>query len=305
MAGVAVAGVAVATALLAVAGAAGAWSPLLDVPAHLAPLLLISGLATAAAAPLLVRRRRLILTASAIAVVSTAATIIPELHRSTGPDTATAAGQLKVIQFNAWKHNRSPQRAVRWLDAQDADVITISEARKDIRDDLLRRGWKVAGAKGTLMIFTRERYRRMVRLKLPGSELTWVNATYGFPVGNVEVVTTHFDWPTERASRNQPRDLNRVVQARPKNLMILTGDFNAAPWSARLRGLDRDLGLIRRDRALATFPAQIHAWAWPVPALPIDHVYAGPGWSTVSVERGPWLGSDHYPVIVTLAPASP
>ena len=38
--------------------------------------------------------------------------------------------------------------------------------------------------------------------------------------------------------------------------------------------------------------------------LPIDHVYAGPGWRTVSVQRGPKLGSDHYPVIVTLAPST-
>ncbi len=31
---------------------------------------------------------------------------------------------------------------------------------------------------------------------------------------------------------------------------------------------------------------------------------AGPGWATVKVERGPWLGSDHYPLIVTLAPVA-
>ena len=40
----------------------------------------------------------------------------------------------------------------------------------------------------------------------------------------------------------------------------------------------------------------------PFALLPIDHVSAGPGWRTVRVERGPLLGSDHYPVIVTLAP---
>ena len=42
----------------------------------------------------------------------------------------------------------------------------------------------------------------------------------------------------------------------------------------------------------------------PFALLPIDHVYAGPGWRTVRAERGPRLGSDHYPVIVTLAPSS-
>ena len=66
--------------------------------------------------------------------------------------------------------------------------------------------------------------------------------------------------------------------------------------------------LIRRDRALFTWPAQQDSrlrWLGLFPILPIDHVYAGPGWATVKVERGPRLGSDHYPVIVTLAPVAP
>ena len=39
----------------------------------------------------------------------------------------------------------------------------------------------------------------------------------------------------------------------------------------------------------------------PLPFLAIDHVYAGAAWRTVSVERGPARGSDHFPVVVTLA----
>ena len=32
----------------------------------------------------------------------------------------------------------------------------------------------------------------------------------------------------------------------------------------------------------------------------LDQVYAGAQWKTVSIERGPRLASDHYPVIVVL-----
>ena len=77
------------------------------------------------------------------------------------------------------------------------------------------------------------------------------------------------------------------------------GDFNATPWSFTLQRLDHEFGLIRRDRALFSWPIWPHL---PAPFLPIDHVYAGDGWATVKVERGPKLGSDHYPVILTLAP---
>jgi endonuclease/exonuclease/phosphatase (EEP) superfamily protein YafD len=87
--------------------------------------------------------------------------------------------------------------------------------------------------------------------------------------------------------------------------MILTGDFNATPWSASLRRTDAALALTRRDRALPTWPARVLGRSWPLPILPIDHVYAGPGWATVKVERGPAFGSDHYPLVVILAPVSP
>ena len=43
----------------------------------------------------------------------------------------------------------------------------------------------------------------------------------------------------------------------------------------------------------------------PFPVLAIDHVYAGAAWRTVSVRRGPRLGSDHYPVVVVLARDAP
>src|SRR3546814_2882605 len=91
--------------------------------------------------------------------------------------------------------------------------------------------------------------------------------------------------------------------------MIVTGDFNSAPFSFAMRRGERAIGLTRRDRALASFPTEkkaIGPLRSPVPVVAIDHVYAGPGWATAKVERGPGgLGSDHYPVIVTLAPVTP
>ena len=38
----------------------------------------------------------------------------------------------------------------------------------------------------------------------------------------------------------------------------------------------------------------------PFPFLPIDHVYVGSAWRTVSVVAGPPIGSDHRPVVVEL-----
>lgn len=298
--------IAILAALGATLGLAGRWSDKLDLFAHLAVAYVVVSLVTAAVAVLRARLfRRATLIASAVGLVASAALIVPELTRSTGPEAAPGApGTLKVIQFNALRTNTDIARAADWLIAQDADVIAISEARHDLRDLLLKRaGWRTAGAHGSLIIFTRDQYARMTRPSLPPrSQLTFVNATYARSDGAVEVVTAHLDWPTRPTFRLQPQDLESVIARLPQRRMVLLGDFNATPWSQLLRRLDRSLDLIRRDRAVPTFPAQVMGRRWPLPFLPIDHVYAGPGWATVKVERGPWLGSDHYPLIVTLAP---
>lgn len=292
-----------AVALAAALALAGALVPQLDVFSHFAPFYVAAGLAGAVWAG--VAGRGPIVAASVLAMIAGGVLMLPELRRDAGPVVAAGApGPVKVIQFNADRRNGDLVRVADWLRAQDADVVTVTEARHDLRDVLVRRdGWKVAGGAGDLMIFTRQRYLRMTRPKPPlPLDANFVNATYGHPAGPIEVVTGHVSWPTDPKVPHQIGALEFVTGARPHGRMIFTGDLNATPWSWNLRRLDRSLGLTRRDRTVATWPARVLGRPWPLPVLPIDHVYAGPGWATVSVERGPHLGSDHYPLIVTLAP---
>lgn len=275
--------------------------------AHFAPFFLSAAIPLAVAAVWTRLPWRLaIVAAGIVSVVATGLLMAPELLRDAGPKAPSGRpGQIKVIQLNALRSNADIARVADWLIAERPDIVTITEARHDLRDLLVKRaGWKTAGAAGTLMIFTPRQYLRMDRPTASrGSRLAFVNATYEAPGGPIEVVTAHFNRSLGPSVAGQALGLESIVEQRPRARMILTGDFNTTPWSAELRRLDRTLGLFRRDRGLATWPAQLSGRAWRLPLMPIDHVYAGPDWATVSVERGPWLGSDHYPVIVTLAPS--
>lgn len=278
----------------------------LDILAHFAPGYLIVGIVAALHALLRRGAGRTALLASALGAVAGAGSLMAnEFLRSTGPIAPNSTcGQVKIVQLNSQRTNGELKRVVDWLIDQDPDVVTISEARSDLRDALVARtSWNVAGRRGSLMIFTRNRYIVMRRPPLPPhSELNYANASYPAPGGPIEIVTTHLTWPTSATFASQVRDLRSVVARLPRERMILTGDFNSTPWSHSLKGLDSQLGLTRRDRSIATYPASLLSGRWPFPILPIDHVYAGPAWSTVSVKRGPWLGSDHYPLVVVLAP---
>ncbi len=273
----------------------------LDLLTHFAPLYIL-GAGLAVLIVIITRRQvRPTLVLAAIALVGAAALIAPEFLRSTGPRaSAGAPDQIKIIQFNVGRSNRDLPHVVDWLVAENPDVVTLNESSASVRDAIVRRtGWHVSGGMGDLMIFTPRERSRMDRLAGYAMVVTWVNATYLSSSGPFEVLTAHLRWPNGPEIPVQEKTLSILMAALPADRTILTGDLNSTPWSFNRQRDDRTLGLIRRDRAVATWPT----WS-PVAFLPIDHIYAGPGWATVKVERGPNLGSDHYPLIVTLAPVS-
>jgi endonuclease/exonuclease/phosphatase (EEP) superfamily protein YafD len=298
-------------AAMAALAAQGGWAyPLLDIISQFALVLFAAGLLVLAGALFAHRwARGPLIVLGLLTVASSGALIAPELTRDTGPSAAAnAPGQIKIIQFNALLSNADIGRIVDWVVAQHPDIVTTQETRHDLRDALVARtGWRVAGAAGDLMIFSREPRLRMNRPTLsPGTKLHWVNATYPSSSGPFELIAVHLDWPVGPSQGAQWARLAELVHRLPTERMIVAGDFNSTPFAFVMESGERAIGLSRRDRALPTFPAKWLADGpirSPIPILPIDHVYAGPGWATVSVERGPsGLGSDHYPVVVTLAP---
>ena len=135
-------------------------------------------------------------------------------------------------------------------------------------------------------------------------------ATFAEADGGYTVMGGHLTWPIPPGRQQAgARQFAEMAGHFPKPRLIVAGDFNSTPWSHTLRRIDRAFGLERRDRADFSWPVDRVSrfrLSAPFPFLPIDHLYAGSDWRTVKVERGPrGLGSDHLPLIVTLALAQP
>ncbi|HEX3407130.1 MAG TPA: endonuclease/exonuclease/phosphatase family protein [Caulobacteraceae bacterium] len=114
----------------------------------------------------------------------------------------------------------------------------------------------------------------------------------------VTLATTHFSHPYRGDVQARER---KALAAAVDNLdlrhLILVGDFNTTPWSQAMRRQDEMLAPLRRwTIAWPTWPARLPGWklTWPLPLLPIDHVYAGPAWSHVRLRRVRLPGSDHF-----------
>jgi endonuclease/exonuclease/phosphatase (EEP) superfamily protein YafD len=298
-------GLLIAPCLLASAaallGQLGRWSLAWDVLNHLAPIWLAGSLAGAALGLMVRGRGRWLVCGLCLAGATAAAsTIAPEYLRDTGRTAPTDVQGLKIVQFNGWFGNPQVGRVMAFLQEEDPDIVVLQEVSPPVRAALRRqRTWAMSCPGCEVVILTKRRPFAVARIgtatrvRLHGRD------------GDFTMIGVHNAWPTDADQLIQEARLAALLTEEPAATTIVAGDFNSTPWSFARRRWDRAFGLIRRDRGVASWPTGrlpgLDA-PTPIPLLPIDHVYAGDRWATKSVRRGPrGIGSDHYPLIVTLS----
>lgn len=294
--------------ILAQASLGGALSPRLDALTHAAPFWLGMGVGAVALGALFARdaERWVIVALGVVAISACGVMMLPELRMAWRfKPEVTAPGDLKVIQFNVWHENYAPEESLEWLLAQNADVVVLVEGggsawpiAKRLRTAYPFTSCKAKACEPT--IFSRRRIIESGATPkgLPGAWAVLEDSTAPFTV-----MGAHYAWPVPAGrQQNQSAMLVKAAAQFDRRSLIITGDFNSTPWSFTLKRQDKALGLQRLTRALPSWPSGqfSRVAAAPAPFLPIDHVYAGSAWRAVKVERGPAIGSDHRPIIVTL-----
>ncbi len=304
-------------------GQLGRWSDVCDLYNCLAPLWTLGGLAVLWICLALAKGRSRAAGAvmGAIAVLIGAMQIAPTTAKAvidavSAKSIPTSAPRLRLVQFNAYYANRSPKAAVDWLIAQHADIVVVEE------------GDGIGGAARARLVaaFPYHNNRSDLMLsKLPLSgdtrleTMAWPSRTtyYGGrsvvegPAGSFTLIGVHLLWPFPPARQAaQRREFAAYLEQTPRDGVLVVGDLNVTPWSFGLQRFERVSGLRRVVHGVPTWPAplngvafnRIAAWlSAGLAVMPIDHVFAGRGWRTVNVRRGPMLGSDHYPLVVDLA----
>jgi endonuclease/exonuclease/phosphatase (EEP) superfamily protein YafD len=312
--------IAAATAVLAalamLAAQGGRFSDNLDVATHFAVVFVAMAILAALLAALTppTRLRRFTLGMAALAVGLAGLLILPEVFRKTGADSepeTASVHQIKLIQINSWSgRNQTMAETADWIVAQDPDIIVVEEASRRFQRALESRAayHRTCDPDDRCEVII---YSKVAPISagLPkvseGSFFPATRATFTAPGGEFTVIGAHYTWPVPAGPQQQQSlRLTTMAGLYDRERLIIAGDFNSTPWSFTLRRQDEALGLVRRNQAMLSWPAMAFS-RWdihmPLPFLAIDHVYAGSDWVTLGAERGPALGSDHFPVIVTLA----
>jgi len=101
----------------------------------------------------------------------------------------------------------------------------------------------------------------------------------------------------DRMPDNQGMERSGNLSKRRQRMIV--GDLNLTPFSSYFVKLLRNTGMIdarQRSGLHITWPI-----GWIPVWIPIDHCIVDPGVSSVRVECGPDVGSDHYPLEVTIS----
>jgi endonuclease/exonuclease/phosphatase (EEP) superfamily protein YafD len=296
--------------VIAIAGVAGRWLPLLDMLNSVAPLTAsvsagVAGFALWRRSGRAVFVAMLAMALAAVPVVREAARAIP----AKGDDAATDS--VTVVTHNVRFDNHDAAHTAAILQHDDADIILLQETdrldwgklfssiRYPYRSACRATGCSLLILSKWPIVASRYRIRDPDGAQI-GPRLVWATIA---PPGRqrFDVATLHLDWPGPAQAR-QRRELAQSIGGLGVERLILAGDFNLTPWAWAMRDSDADLApLTRMTRASWSYPARIGAGSRvPLPFLPIDQLFAGPGWALGAVERLPRTGSDHYPLRIRL-----
>ncbi len=117
------------------------------------------------------------------------------------------------------------------------------------------------------------------------------------PAGDFTLVATHLAQPFDPVFQAQEGDwLARYLPTLPPPVLV-TGDFNSAPWSPLVRKLEQRTGITRIARTGPTWPSGPLIFT----GIPIDHILGGAGVSAANVRRLPPFGSDHLALLAEIA----
>lgn len=295
-----VAALAVAIAVISLAAFFGGLYWLLDLPAAFRPqlVLVLFVLGTVLAFG---RWHRTALVVGLVMLVNLAA-VAPSFL----PATRAAKRDLRILSFNVLANNENYSEIIEYIRESDADVVVLHEASEP---------WEEAvGEAGLGYTVWLNRHPDDIFSSMVMGPADAVVESHGFRLrdpravsiqlaSGVSVLAIHPLSP-QRGSRSDLRDKQLrwagqwvLEQVGP---VVVTGDFNASPYSYPYRRLLATTDLndsIRGFGLELSYPARLPALF----QVSIDHLLYSDGIDIVDRKLGPPLGSDHFPLIVDLA----
>ena len=226
------------------------------------------------------------------------------------PDSASAGTtQLTILQANVLSSNTEHQRLFDLLDKEAPDVVLLQEVSPQwlIALDALRQSYPYSYAEARegsfgIALFSRVPFASASHVDSPPSGYPTIVATLDLQGAALHVVSTHPMIPMSPqlySDRNEQLESIAALFEDLHSPQVLVADLNASMWDIHYRSLEETTGLRNARTGFGVVPT----WPtfMPFAMIPIDHVLVSDDISVVEMRTGPRIGSDHLPLLVTIA----
>ena len=238
-----------------------------------------------------------------------AALVLPLFIAS--PASASGDDALKIVSFNVQASNQNRDVITRWVANSGADLVFLLETSSDwdatlsdaslpyvVMDEIPED--RVYG----ITVLAREELDvDLLRVGVTKDVVVRAEASIGSDP--VAVYAFHPRSPTSETDaeyRDQVMEEVAAMVDAETVPAVVVGDLNATPWSYAFKKLANEGNLVdslRGNGYQASWPASL----WFGFKIPIDHMLHTAELTTVTRDLGPDLGSDHAPLMVTVAAA--
>jgi endonuclease/exonuclease/phosphatase (EEP) superfamily protein YafD len=224
--------------------------------------------------------------------------------------TATAnTPTYRAVNLNVRAYNTEYDTVLTFLTDTQPDLIVLLEAHhtdwenalEPLRQRYPYNNLSESGRYDGTLIFSRFPFANSSGIRdIPDPfRLSAIGQFQLTPSQQLTVAAVHPRSPMAVGRMEQRNDhllsLATNLATQPKPLLLL-GDMNTTPWSPIFRELEKESGL-RNGRLgfglIATWPTPLGSFG-----IPIDHALVSPEITIHQFQRGPAVGSDHYPIIV-------
>ena len=253
-------------------------------------------------------RRRWVIALAGGAVLYHAAMVAPWYFGRPGADGRGIP--LRVLSFNVLHHNTRFDEVVDWVMKQEPEVAVFQEVTVPWPEELQKlRGafpYHFRVAELQMDVFSKrpilnpeyERYGKMrgfIRFEIDIGRLVTIYATHTYPL--IHFGVEGFGWHREHLVEGLPVDVARQGE----NPVVVLGDLNATMWSPHYAALVEKTGLRNARQGFGVCLSLSDAGGWkPWKAVAFDHCLVGGGIGVEAFRTGPYLGSDHLPIVAEL-----
>jgi endonuclease/exonuclease/phosphatase (EEP) superfamily protein YafD len=256
-------------------------------------------------------RRRIGVAFGILSIALHAAAIAPHL----GAPLSRAAGEATEIRFalmNVYSKNRRPEVVIEYLSKLQPDIVMLQE----LTPEWAQRVQRLSSIYPHQALVPRtDDFGIGILSKLPLKDTKLLQLVPNGPPSlrtiaassnhQIQILTTH---PVPPASLKRFRMRNEQLEALAREAsersgpLVVAGDMNVTVFSPYYQSLLSATGLQDVRRYLGQTPS----WPTFIPPLwiAIDHAFVSPELTITDVQRGPFIYSDHWPLLFAVGAAS-